>query len=87
MLIPSLKPNSILIWDNAPIHNSKEILNLITKHNHQLIFLPPYSPDLNPSENKWSELKFNLSKHHKLGCNFLESLITEVNRLTTSVWV
>lgn len=87
ILPPNLKPASILIWDNAPIHNSQRIKDLITKHNHQLIFLPAYSPDLNPIEKKWSQLKHNLAKYYQQGKDFLEHLIDEVNRLTISEWV
>jgi transposase len=87
MLIPTLKPNSVLIWDNAPVHNSKKIKELIESFGHTLIFLPPYSPDFNPIENKWAELKYNIAKYHITGSDFMKSLITEVNRLAIYNWV
>ena len=50
MLIPNLKPGQIVIMDNASIHKSEITKALIKKAGCTLIFLPPYSPDLNPIE-------------------------------------
>ena len=86
ILLPAIKISMVIIWDNAPIHNSKKIKDLIESKGHRLVFLPPYSPDLNPSENKWSELKFNISKYHKIGSDFIISLVKEVNRLAIYEW-
>ncbi|STZ09680.1 Uncharacterised protein [Moraxella caprae] len=43
--------------DNAPFHKNKRIQKLLNRHGHRLLFLPPYSPDLNPIEYKWSQAK------------------------------
>lgn len=43
--------------DNAPFHKSKKIQKLLNRHGHRLLFLPPYSPHLNPIENKWGQVK------------------------------
>ena len=42
--------NSIVILDNATIHHSEEIVGLIESKGAKIIYLPPYSPDLNPIE-------------------------------------
>lgn len=60
MLIPNLKPGQIVIMDNASIHKSETTKALIKKAGCTLIFLPPYSPDLNPIERFWAKLKKKL---------------------------
>jgi transposase len=60
LLLSELPKNSIIIWDNATFHKSKQIQELIKQAGHTMIFLPPYSPDLNPIEHKWHELKQRL---------------------------
>lgn len=56
-LIPVLPDHSIIVMDNATFHKSKETLKIITDNGHQLLFLPTYSPDLNPIEKFWASLK------------------------------
>jgi len=48
--------------DNTRFHKSEETREIIENNGHQLLFLPPYSPDLNPIENDWTILKENLRK-------------------------
>jgi transposase len=57
MLVPELKPGQIVIVDNAAIHKSEETKKLIEGVDSKLMFLPPYSPDLNPIEHYWAWLK------------------------------
>lgn len=57
ILIPELKPGQVVIIDNASFHKSKKTKEIITKAGCQLIFLPPYSPDLNPIEKFWAQMK------------------------------
>lgn len=56
-LLPELPPDHTVIIDNASFHKSKKTRELIESANCQLLFLPPYSPDLNPIENWWAILK------------------------------
>lgn len=56
-LLKELKKPSLIIMDNAPIHNKKAIADLLKKHGHALLSLPPYSPDLNPIEQSFGILK------------------------------
>lgn len=60
ILIPELKPGQIVIMDNASIHKSETTRKLIEAAGCKLVFLPPYSPDLNPIEHFWAELKKKL---------------------------
>ena len=57
LLIPVLPANSVIVMDNASFHKREDIYKLIADAGHQLEFLPPYSPDLNPIENKWANVK------------------------------
>lgn len=57
ILVPQLKPDMTIIIDNASFHKSNTIKKLIEKAKCQLIFLPPYSPDLNPIEHYWYKIK------------------------------
>lgn len=43
--------------DNATFHKGKEMQEILKKAGHTLLYLPPYSPDLNPIEKKWAQLK------------------------------
>jgi putative transposase len=56
-LLPSLSRKSILIMDNAPIHRKNKIKELVDGTEHQIVFLPKYSPDLNDIEHDFSALK------------------------------
>lgn len=56
-LAPSLKPGDIVVMDNLNVHKSETAINAINKMGAKVIFLPPYSPDLNPIEKMWSKIK------------------------------
>jgi len=56
-LIKELKPGQIVIMDNASFHRSQRTKDLIESVNCRIIFLPPYSPDLNPIEKFWANMK------------------------------
>ena len=46
-----------VIMDNATYHPKKKLRNLARRHGIKLLFLPPYSPDYNPVENLWANMK------------------------------
>ena len=48
MLLPTLRPQSLTVMDNAPFHNQPKITEMLTEPGHQLLPLPRYSPDLQP---------------------------------------
>jgi len=56
-LIPELKPGQVVIMDNATFHKSEESKKLIETAGCRILFLPAYSPDLNPIEIFWANLK------------------------------
>ena len=57
-LIPSLKTKCVIVMDNARFHKNKRIQKLLNRNGHRILRLPPYSPDLNPIEKKWAQVKF-----------------------------
>jgi len=56
-LLPEMPPNKIIIADNAAFHKSLKARELIEAKQCQLLFLPAYSPDLNPIEHEWFPIK------------------------------
>jgi transposase len=59
-LLKTLRPNSLIVMDNAPFHNKTEIKELLESHGHMLLPLPTYSPDFNPIEQSFAVLKNRL---------------------------
>lgn len=57
VLIKELKRGQVVILDNAAFHKSTKTKELIESVGCKLIFLPPYSPDLNPIEKFWANMK------------------------------
>lgn len=71
------EPKSVLIMDNASFHHTDRIRELCSNAGVKLLYLPPYSPDLNPIEEFFAELKAfvrrNWQKHTGQDSkNFLE---------------
>ena len=62
ILVPSLKPDDIVIMDNLGSHKSDAVRTAIRTAGARLFFLPPYSPDLNPIEQVFAKLKHLLRK-------------------------
>ena len=61
-LVPTLKPNDIVVLDNLGSHKGKAVRNAIKAAGGRLLFLPKYSPDLNPIEQLFAKLKGFLRK-------------------------
>jgi transposase len=59
-LAPTLKPGDVVILDNLPAHKSAGAEAAIRARGAWLLFLPPYSPDLNPIEMAFAKLKAHL---------------------------
>ena len=62
VLIPTLRPGDIVIMDNLGSHRADVVRKAIRKAKVHLLFLPPYSPDLNPIEQVFAKLKTLLRK-------------------------
>ena len=57
VLGPTLEEGDVVLMDNLPAHKIKMVRELIEGCGAKLIYLPPYSPDLNPIEKCWSKIK------------------------------
>lgn len=62
VLVPDLRPGDIVVMDNLGSHKGAGIRAAIEAADANLLYLPPYSPDLNPIENAFAKLKAMLRK-------------------------
>jgi transposase len=76
VFVPEVKnPNkSVLIIDDASFHRKRNILDIAEEYGFSVIFLPPYSPDLNPIEKLWANTKRRLRLHMHKFSDFWEAL-------------
>jgi transposase len=61
-LLQAIKPGSVIVLDNATFHRKSVLPGLAQQKYCSVLFLPAYSPDLNPIEKKWAWLKKKLRK-------------------------
>ncbi len=61
-LIPTLHPGDIVVMDNMRSHHVKAVEEVLLQNGMTPLYLPPYSPDLNPIEKMWSKMKALLRK-------------------------
>ena len=61
-LAPTLQPGDVVILDNLPSHKSAKAQAILRQRGAWLLFLPPYSPDLNPIEMAFAKLKAHLRR-------------------------
>lgn len=57
VLCPSLRPGQVVVLDNLAVHKRKVVQEAIEAQGCEVLFLPPYSPDLNPIELAFSKIK------------------------------
>ena len=82
-LCPALRKGQYVILDNASFHKSAKTRELVEKAGCYLLFLPKYSPDLNPIEHCWANFKNYLRKIIDKHTDFA-SAITEAMTKTFS---
>ena len=78
VLLPTLRPGDIVIMDNLGSHKGKAVRRLIRSAGAKLIFLPKYSPDLNPIEQVFAKLKHLL---RKAAARTLDALCAAIGQL------
>lgn len=90
-LLPSLKPNTALIWDNVRFHLCTSVRSVVEAAGHRLIKFPPYSPDLTPIEECWSKVKHLIrkAKPRTRQClwDAFEAAISEVSQSDILGWI
>jgi transposase len=62
VLLPNFKKGQVIIMDNARFHQGKKVRELIENPGCELLFLPKYSPDLNPIDHWWPKIKNAIKK-------------------------
>jgi transposase len=83
VLCPKLQPGDVVILDNLSAHKVPGIEDSITVCGARLIYLPPYSPDLNPIEQAWSKFKQFLRTAKARTAEALDQAITEALKTIT----
>lgn len=63
-LLPKLPSQGVIVMDHARFHKRLDIQNTIRQAGHVLLFLPPYSPQLNPIEPKWAQAQAIRKQKH-----------------------
>jgi transposase len=62
VLLPELRPGQVVVMDNLSAHKTQKVRELVEGAGCELLYLPPYSPDLNPIEEAFSKIKGILRK-------------------------
>lgn len=82
VLCPKLRPGHVVVMDNLSAHKVEGVRERIERAGASLLYLPPYSPDLNPIEKAWSKLKQSL---RAIGARSEETLHHAVAQLLPSI--
>lgn len=77
VLCPKLEPGDVVVLDNLSAHKAASIAEKVAARGAELIYLPPYSPDLNPIEKAWSKFKQYLRSAKARTAEALHQAVTE----------
>ena len=80
-LLPVLTKDTVVVMDNASFHRKEELLALAEEYSVRLIFLPPYSPELNPIEKVWANIKRWLNKNMRNYSSFDNAVSAAINSM------
>jgi len=84
VLCPKLRPGDVVVMDNLSSHKVQGVRERIEAAGAQLLYLPPYSPDLNPIEKAWAKLKQLLRAAKARTKEALDQAITELLPMLTA---
>jgi transposase len=76
-LTPTLREGQVVVMDNLSAHKGERVRKLIEDRGCQLLYLPPYSPDLNPIEEAFSKVKRSL---RAIGARTKEALVEAIGK-------
>ena len=82
VLVPALRPAQVVVMDNLSAHKGSRVRELIEAKGCELLYLPPYSPDLNPIEEAFSKIKALL---RRAGARVREGLVEAIGRALDAV--
>jgi transposase len=84
VLCPSLTPGDVVVMDNLSAHKVTGIQELVQERGARLLYLPPYSPELNPIEKAWSKFKQFLRRAKARSKEALDQAVTEAFKTITA---
>lgn len=84
VLCPELRPGNVVVMDNLSAHKVVGVRERIEAVGAKLLYLPPYSPDLNPIEQAWSKLKQILRSLKARTPEALEAAVAEALKAITA---
>lgn len=84
VLCPILQPGDVVVLDNLSAHKVAGVAEKVEACGAKLVYLPPYSPDLNPIEKAWSKFKQHLRKAKARTAEALDQAVTEALRTITA---
>ncbi len=83
VLAPVLRPGDVVVMDNLSSHRVDGVRQAIEKAEAELLYLPPYSPDLNPIEKAWAKFKQLLRSAKARSNDALDQAVSDaLNRIT-----
>ena len=84
VLCPALQSGDVVVMDNLSSHKVNGVRELIQKAGAEVLYLPPYSPDLNPIEKAWAKLKQLLRSAKARTQEALDHALAEALQLITA---
>ncbi len=84
VLAPTLSPGQVVVMDNLSAHKGGRVREIVEGRGCELLYLPPYSPDLNPIEEAFAKLKGLLRKS---GARSHEALVEAMGRALDAITV
>jgi transposase len=82
-LLPKLRRGDVVVMDNATAHHDPRVVPLCATRGIRVIYLPPYSPDLNPIEPGWALQKQHVRKHSPRDPNSLRRVARRARHRVT----
>jgi transposase len=82
LLAPALRPGQVVVMDNLSAHKGGRVRKLVEERGCELVYLPPYSPDLDPIEEAFAKLKALL---RRAGARTREALVEAMGRALDAV--
>jgi|UPI000429B080 transposase len=84
-VLPLLLAGKTLILDRHPVHRARAVRAFLDHHEVRYVYLPPYSPELNPSEEAWSKVKHVVKREKPRTVDYLfETLHHAAQSITSS---
>jgi transposase len=77
LLYPVLKAGDVVVMDNLSAHKAPAVQQWVEKAGAEVLYLPPYSPDLNPIEKAWAKIKQQLREAKARTKEALDQAITD----------